>query len=123
MLQAEKIQIKLTHTGAQHTLDQWKRGEVPDPSNDGMLLAAEVVNYNLTGTELVEGVFAIQNCQLGQTKTGKPFIKCLLADKTGRTPGRMWNASQELFSTLPTDGFGREYLAQLIRLSRTEGEA
>lgn len=60
---------------------------------------------DLTGAELVEGVFAIHNCQLGQTKTGKPFLKCLLGDKTGRTPGRMWNASEEIFSTLPTDGF------------------
>ena len=54
---------------------------------------------------LVEGVFAIQNCQLGQTKGGKPFIKCLLADRSGRAPGRMWNTTEELFSTLPTDGF------------------
>lgn len=55
--------------------------------------------------QTLEGVYAVQNCQLGQTKAGKPFIKCLLADKTGRTPGRMWNATEELFATLPTDGF------------------
>jgi len=60
---------------------------------------------NLVPNQLVEGVFAIQNCQLGQTRNGKPYIKCLLADKTGRSPGRMWNASEELFSILPTDGF------------------
>jgi 3'-5' exoribonuclease len=57
--------------------------------------------------QLVEGIFAIQNCQLGQTRNGKPFIKCLLADASGRLPGRMWNATEELFSTLPTDGFVR----------------
>src|SRR5690606_21670311 len=55
--------------------------------------------------QFVDGVYAIQNCQLGTTKAGKPFIKCLLADKTGRTPGRMWNATEELFQSLPTDGF------------------
>ncbi|MCE9589938.1 MAG: HD domain-containing protein [Planctomycetes bacterium] len=60
---------------------------------------------DLEANKLVEGVYAIQNCQIGQTKAGKPFIKCLIADKTGRTPGRMWNATEELFSTLPTDGF------------------
>ncbi|WP_428387789.1 3'-5' exoribonuclease YhaM family protein [Mucisphaera sp.] len=60
---------------------------------------------NLAPAELVEGAFAIQNCQLGQTKNGKPFIKCLLADRSGRTPGRMWNATPELFAQLPTDGF------------------
>ena len=55
--------------------------------------------------QLIQGVYAIQNCQLGQTKNGKPYIKCLIADKTGRTPGRMWNASDDLFAGLPTDGF------------------
>jgi len=55
--------------------------------------------------EFVTGVFAIQNCQLGQTKAGKHYLKGLLADKTGRTPMRMWNASEELFASLPTEGF------------------
>ncbi len=62
---------------------------------------------DLGPADLVEGVYAIQNCQLGQTKTGKPYIKCLIADKTGRAPGRMWNASEQLFKMLPTDGFVR----------------
>ena len=56
-------------------------------------------------TKFIDGVFAVQNCQLGQTKSGKPYIKCLLADKTGRTPARMWNANEDLFRKLPTDGF------------------
>jgi len=55
--------------------------------------------------QYIEGIFAIQNCQLGQTKTGKPYIKCLLADRSGRTPGRMWNATEELYQSLPTNGF------------------
>ena len=60
---------------------------------------------DLQPAQLVEGVYAIQNCQLGHTKTGKPYIRCLIGDRTGRTPGRMWNASEELFKTLPTNGF------------------
>jgi 3'-5' exoribonuclease len=56
---------------------------------------------------LVEGVFAVQNAQLGLTRQGKPYLKCLLADKTGRVPARMWNASEELVRSLPTDGFVR----------------
>jgi len=62
---------------------------------------------DLQPAQWVEGVFAIYNCQLGKTKSEKPYIKCLLADKTGKTPGRMWNATEELFSILPTDGFVR----------------
>lgn len=68
-------------------------------------MAERVYIADLDAAQLVEGVFAVQNCQLGQTRSGKPYIKCLLADKTGRTPGRMWNATEELYQSLPTDGF------------------
>jgi 3'-5' exoribonuclease len=60
---------------------------------------------DLQGAEFIEGVFALQNCQLGQTKGGKPYLRCLIADRTGKTPGRMWNTTEELFRSLPTDGF------------------
>lgn len=60
---------------------------------------------DLEANQFLEGIFAIHNCQLGQTKAGKPFIKCLLSDRSGRTPGRMWNASEQIFRGLPTDGF------------------
>lgn len=60
---------------------------------------------DLQPTQYLDGVFAIQNAQLGQTKNGKPFLKCLIADKTGRTPGRMWSITEDQFAALPTDGF------------------
>jgi 3'-5' exoribonuclease len=68
-------------------------------------LAKHTLITDLSASQLVEGVYAVQNCQLGLTKGGKPYLKCLLADKSGRTPGRMWNASEELYKQLPTDGF------------------
>ena len=70
-----------------------------------MTLPERVYIRDLKAAQHIDGVFAVQNCQLGKTKNGKPFIKCLLADKTGRTPGRMWNTTEEQFQTLPTDGF------------------
>jgi len=60
---------------------------------------------DLVANQRLEGVFAIQNAQLGTTKNGKPFLKCLIADKTGRTPCRMWSITEEYFAKLPTDGF------------------
>ncbi len=59
----------------------------------------------LQPAEFIEGAYAIQNCQLGQTKGGKPYLRGLLADKTGRTPMRAWNTTEEQFAQLPTDGF------------------
>jgi len=60
---------------------------------------------DFVANQRLEGVFAIQNAQLGTTKNGKPFLKCLIADKTGRTPCRMWSITEEYFAKLPTDGF------------------
>lgn len=68
-------------------------------------MPARTFIHDLQPAQLVEGIYAIHNCQLGQTKAGKPYIKCLIADRSGKTPGRMWNASEQLFRTLPTDGF------------------
>lgn len=66
-------------------------------------------NYikDLGPNQLIEGLFAVQNCQLGLTRAGKPYLKCLIADKSGRLPARMWNATEELVASLPTDGFVR----------------
>ncbi len=56
-------------------------------------------------TERVEGVFAITNAQLGRTRQDKPYLRCLLSDRTGELPGRMWSIDEATFRRLPTDGF------------------
>ncbi|MEX2673076.1 MAG: HD domain-containing protein [Phycisphaeraceae bacterium] len=68
-------------------------------------MARRTFIQDMLPNQLIEGIFSIQNCQLGLTRNGKAFLKCLLCDRTGRTPGRMWNASEELVNSLPTDGF------------------
>lgn len=55
--------------------------------------------------ERIEGVFSIANAQLGRTKTDKPFLKCLIGDKTGQLAARMWSIDPAHFKRLPTDGF------------------
>jgi 23S rRNA maturation-related 3'-5' exoribonuclease YhaM len=56
-------------------------------------------------SEFVSGVFAIANAQLGRTKQDKPFLKCLIGDKTGMLPARMWSIDPGHFKRLPVDGF------------------
>ena len=63
-----------------------------------------IADLDLNGA-YVNAPFSITNCQMGQTKAGKPFLKGLLGDKSGRCPMRMWNTSEEIFNALPTDGF------------------
>ncbi|MBA4120321.1 MAG: CMP-binding protein [Isosphaera sp.] len=60
---------------------------------------------DLQPSEYVTGIFCVSNAQLGRTKNDKPFLKCLLKDKTGEVPGRMWSIEPEQFRRLPTEGF------------------
>jgi 3'-5' exoribonuclease len=55
--------------------------------------------------ERIEGAFAIANAQLGRTKTDKPFLKCLISDRSGVLAARMWSIDPLHFKRLPTDGF------------------
>lgn len=56
-------------------------------------------------SERIEGCFAIANAQLGRTRQDKPFLRCLISDKTGEVPGRMWSIDEGTFNRLPTEGF------------------
>jgi 3'-5' exoribonuclease len=52
------------------------------------------------------GEFAIINKQLGTTRDQKKyFLKCLIGDKSGQVPARMWTIDEPTYSSLPTDGF------------------
>ena len=59
----------------------------------------------LRDAERVEGAFSISNAQLGTTQKGKPYLRCLLGDKTGQVAGRMWSIEEAVYRRLPTDGF------------------
>lgn len=60
---------------------------------------------DLKPAQRIAGVFAVQNLQLGKTKTGGDYLKMVLADKSGRTPGRKWSSSADEAASLPQDGF------------------
>ena len=55
--------------------------------------------------EFISGVFCISNAQLGRAKHAKPFLKCLIKDKTGELPARMWSIDPITFKRVPTEGF------------------
>jgi len=59
----------------------------------------------MTGQERVSGAFAIANAQIGRTRQDKPYLRCLLRDKTGELSGRMWSIDEQTFRRLPTEGF------------------
>lgn len=55
--------------------------------------------------ERLEGIFTIKNAQLGKTRQEKTYLRCLIADKSGEVPGRMWSIDEATFHKLPTEGF------------------
>ncbi len=59
----------------------------------------------LRDAERIDGAFAIANAQQGTTQKGKPYLRCLIGDKTGQVAGRMWSIDEALYRRLPTDGF------------------
>lgn len=56
-------------------------------------------------SQYVEGTYCAQNTQRGLTKNGKPFLKVLLSDNSGQVAARMWNLDDNLFNSLPENGF------------------
>ena len=59
----------------------------------------------LKAPEFVRGIFSIANTQMGQTRQGKPYLRCLLGDKSGEVAGRMWTVDEATFRRLPSEGF------------------
>jgi 3'-5' exoribonuclease len=53
----------------------------------------------------VDGVYTIVNPQVGTTRAGKPYLKCLLKDATGEMPGRKWEFNPAELGELQSTGF------------------
>lgn len=62
-------QSGLALAGAQRTLKLWQRGEAPDPANDGILTAEEVVGLDLSGTWL--GTLSACETGTGESQSGE----------------------------------------------------
>lgn len=56
-------------------------------------------------SERVQGLFSVSNAQLGRTRADKPYLRCLISDRTGELPARMWSIEESTFRRLPTEGF------------------
>lgn len=57
----------------------------------------------MKGSEWVKGVYAILNPQLGRTRAEKPYLRCLIGDRTGEVPGRLWSVDENF--EMPREGF------------------
>lgn len=53
----------------------------------------------------VDGVYSLYNPQVGTTRAGKPFLKCILRDATGEMNARLWTFETAAFGDLERAGF------------------
>ncbi len=68
----------------------------------------------MTGQGFVHGVYSLANPQIGTTRNGDPFLKCLLRDATGEAIGRMWRFDAAIMPDITSTGFVRIEGAQEI---------
>jgi len=59
----------------------------------------------LTPGQGLDQVFVVRDKDLRTTKNGGNYILCTLVDKTGSLPGRMWQASESIFMSIPSGGY------------------
>jgi 3'-5' exoribonuclease len=65
------------------------------------------INEMGPGERIEDQVFLIASKDLRTTTQGGLYIHCVLADRSGQVPGRMWQASESTFETMPVGGFLR----------------
>jgi len=61
----------------------------------------------MDGQGFVHGVYSLVNPQIGTTRNGEPFLKCLLRDATGEAIGRMWRFDPATMHDISSTGFVR----------------
>ncbi len=59
------------------------------------------------GERVENQVFLIAQKDLRTTTNGSLYIHAVLADRTGQVPGRMWQATEAIYETMPDGGFMR----------------
>jgi 3'-5' exoribonuclease len=60
---------------------------------------------NFPPAAYVEGVYSIVNPQIGTTRNGKAYLKCLLRDATGEVVTRQWSFDENALPALVDAGF------------------
>lgn len=60
---------------------------------------------DMTPNQYVDGVYSIVNPQVGVTRAGKPYLKCLLRDATGEAAARQWSFDEADLGEIGSTGF------------------
>jgi len=61
----------------------------------------------LEAGQTIDDIYMVESPVLRSTTRGDLYIAMFLADRSGRLNGRMWQASEEVYNSLPKPGFVR----------------
>jgi 3'-5' exoribonuclease len=78
---------------------------VPARNFDAMTALPHAFIRDFGDSGYVEGVYSIVNPQLGTTRQGKAFLKCLLRDASGEIPARKWTFDESSLPAVSATGF------------------
>ncbi|MCZ6837542.1 MAG: HD domain-containing protein [Planctomycetota bacterium] len=53
----------------------------------------------------IQGVYSLMNPQIGTTRAGKPYLKCLIRDASGEAAARQWTFDESAMAQLNSTGF------------------
>jgi 3'-5' exoribonuclease len=70
-------------------------------------MSAHVDLASLGANTYVDEIYGLVNPQLGTTRAGKTFLKCLLRDASGEMPARQWSCDERSFAELERAPFVR----------------
>lgn len=59
----------------------------------------------LRPNETVDQIFLVRDKDLRTTKTGGLYVQCTLGDRSGTITGRMWQATESIYESIPVGGF------------------
>jgi 3'-5' exoribonuclease len=57
--------------------------------------------------DMIEDVYVVSGKQLSPSSNGKHFIKAFVSDRSAQVTARMWNATPDIFRSMPDSGFLR----------------
>ncbi len=57
--------------------------------------------------DMIEDVYVVSGKQLSPSSNGKHFIKAFVSDRSAQVTARLWNATPEIFRSMPESGFLR----------------
>ncbi|MFP4054837.1 MAG: 3'-5' exoribonuclease YhaM family protein [Phycisphaerae bacterium] len=67
--------------------------------------AERIYVENLVANMPIDGIFLVAQKDLRTTKSGDYYISCMLQDRTGKLSGRLWQATESIFQSIPLEGF------------------